>query len=127
MSDQREDFNKLDEKLDHVIGSMATKDDLHTLEGRMATKDDINELDEKVNRVINVMVTVDEFETFKSEVRSDIADLKETINHLAASMDKLLKVLTDLQVEYAAIKIQMTRYDRWFKELAEKVGLELNP
>jgi CRISPR/Cas system CMR-associated protein Cmr5 small subunit len=84
-----------------------------------------DELNAKLDRVIDAMVTKGEFEEFRSEVLSDTADLKETINHLATSMDKLLKVLTDLQVEYAAIKMQMTRYDRWFKELAEKVGLEL--
>lgn len=33
----------------------------------------------------------------------------------------------DLLLEYAAIKTQLARHERWFKELAGKTGIELKP
>ncbi|MBI4068111.1 hypothetical protein HY413_01725 [Candidatus Kaiserbacteria bacterium] len=127
MVNQSTELKQLNTKLDRVLGTMATKDDLRDIESRMATKEDLQVLDEKVDRVIDAMVTRDEFEEFRLEVRSDIAELRESIQRLTTSIDKLAKAFSDLQSEYAAIKMQMSRYDRWFKEIAEKVGIELRP
>lgn len=86
-----------------------------------------DELNSKLDRVIDAMVTKDEFEAFRMEVRTEITDLKESVHNLTTAIDKLVKAFSDLQLEYASIKMQMTRYDRWFKEIAEKVGIELRP
>ena len=59
------------------------------------------------------------------EVRSEIATLRETVQALSVSVDKLVKVITDLREEYAAIKVQLDRHERWIQELAKKSGVAL--
>jgi predicted nucleic acid-binding Zn-ribbon protein len=84
----------------------------------------LNSLDAKLNRVIDRM---DDLAT-KDDIRAldkRITTLEETTRKLVDSVEKLVKLVTDLQMEYAAIKMQLTRYDRWFKQIAEKTGIDL--
>ena len=97
------DFNNLATKKD--LAKFLTKKDFSNAEDRMlkifATKQDVKEL------------------------RKDINSLRESVQALVVAVDSLAKSISDLSLEYAAISIQLSRHDRWIKQIAEKVGLHL--
>lgn len=37
------------------------------------------------------------------------------------------RISETLLVSHAELQIRLARYDRWFKEIAEKIGIELKP
>jgi len=80
-----------------------------------------DELNAKLDRVIDAMATKEEVQNLQNEV----GGLREEVRKLTTAVENLVKLVTALQTEYAAIKMQMLRYDRWFKEIAEKVGIQL--
>ena len=81
---------------------MLTEQDMDKLVGLVATKNDVKEL------------------------RSDLGDLKELVQGLIVSSDKLAKIIGELGMEYAAITMQISRHEIWIKQIAEKMGLELS-
>ena len=80
------------------------------------------ELDAKLDRVIDAMLTE---ETVRKIVREETADLRKSVQDLVTGIDKLVKSFEELQIEYVSIKVQLTRHEKWFKQLAEKTGLKL--
>jgi len=77
--------------------------------------------DQDIQKLTSVLVTKKDFE----QIQNEMSSLRETIESLVTSIDGLTKVIEDLQVEYAAIKIQMGRHERWIKQIAEKTGVTL--
>lgn len=73
------------------------------------------------------MVTQQEFNLFKEELSERLARIEHNIEQLTVAVDKLTKSIGDILLEYAVIKQQLERHDRWFKEIAKKVGIELKP
>ena len=59
------------------------------------------------------------------EVKEELADLRETIQALSVSVERFVKIASDLKEEHAAISVQLTRHERWFKEIAKKTGVAL--
>ena len=49
----------------------------------------------------------------------------KTENIAFDGFDSIAKSISDLRLEYAAISTQLSRHERWIKEIAEKVGLKL--
>ncbi|MFH1894431.1 MAG: hypothetical protein ABH813_00795 [Patescibacteria group bacterium] len=93
---------------------MLTGEDIQKLKEVLATKEDMGKL-----------VTLEEFDRSESEVKQDISDLRESIQALTVSVDKLVKSVGDLKTEYAAVKIQMSRHEKWILQLADKLGIKL--
>ncbi len=60
------------------------------------------------------------------EWRSETADLKESVQELSVSIDKLAKVIDTLGEEYAAIKVQQNRHGEWIGKLATKSKVSLS-
>jgi len=114
-ADVKQHFEALNEKLDRVIATMATKEELHAL-------------DDKVNRVIDAMVTHEDLheELHKLEERIE-QKIDKRFGEVMTAIDRLTKAVADLTVEYAAIKMQNARYERWFKQLADHAGIKLEP
>jgi hypothetical protein len=107
-----EDINKL-----KVV--FATKDDFKNL----ATKDDVKTLiSESEDRMLQVLVTKAELR----ELKEDIGYLRELVQGLIVSSESLAKAVSDLTLEYAAVKMQLSRHDAWIKQIAEKIGLQLS-
>jgi len=71
------------------------------------------------------LVTLDEFDKFKKEVKEEFAGLRETIQALVISVDKLVKAVENLRQEYVAITSKIDRHEKWIQQIAEKVGIEL--
>jgi dynactin complex subunit len=99
---------------------MITEEDIKNLKEVLATKEDINNLSVK-------LVTLEEFDQFKKEIKQDINDLREAIQALTVSVDKLVKFMADSMQEDVMAKNKFERYDRWFKIISEKLGLKLEP
>lgn len=84
-------------------------------------------LEAKLDSVIDAMATRQEFQTYKAEVNERLDRIEKNIERLVTAIDALSKKVEALTVEYHVINRQMDRYDRWFKEIAEKTGIELKP
>lgn len=77
------------------------------------------------NQDINKLITVLASKKDVEEIKSDLVDLKELVQGLVISNDSIAKSISDLRLEYAAISTQLSRHERWIKEIAAKVGLQL--
>jgi hypothetical protein len=77
--------------------------------------------DQDINKLTTVLASKKDVE----EIKSDLADLKELVQGIIISNDSIAKSISDLTLEYAAISTQLSRHDRWIRQIAEKVGLAL--
>ncbi|OGZ46160.1 MAG: hypothetical protein A3C84_04985 [Candidatus Ryanbacteria bacterium RIFCSPHIGHO2_02_FULL_48_12] len=59
------------------------------------------------------------------ELREDISGLREVVQSLAVSVDKLVKATESLQQEYSLIVSEIKLHETWIRQIAEKVGLKL--
>jgi archaellum component FlaC len=105
----KEDFSELVEYLDQKFKQTATAEGL-------------TRVDERVGGVETRMIGVKEG---LKEVKEEIADLKQTVHSLVDSIDKLAKAVDDLRIEYSAIAMKVDRHEKWFRQIAEKLGLKL--
>lgn len=68
----------------------------------LATKDDVQRIEER------------------------LTDVEKSLRSLSVSVEKFVKIVSDLKEEHAAISVQLTRHERWIKELAKKSGISLD-
>lgn len=95
--------------------------DIDKLTSVLASKKDVEEIRSEMNRGFKLMAK----ESDLLELKKDVEGLRESIQGMMVAIDNLAKVITDLRLEYAAISTQLTRHERWIKQIAEKVGLNL--
>ena len=112
MAKKKSEFDAVHEKLDRVIDTMATRED-------------IVRLDERIDTVIDTMATSDA--VAKLSTRMDELERKseERFLQVMSSIDALTKAVTDTRHEYSIVAIQMRRYDEWFRILAKKAKVKL--
>ncbi len=91
-------FDDLNDKLDRVIGSMATKEDVEDLRSETVTKRELQNLDEKFSK---------------------------KFQELLIMMEGLMKPIAELKMEYTGMMIQLSRHEEWIKIIAKKNGIEL--
>ena len=77
--------------------------------------------DKDINKLTSVLASKTDVE----EIKSDLGDLKELVQGLIISNDSIAKSISDLTLEYAAIKHQINRHEEWIKQIAEKIGIKL--
>ena len=92
---------------------MLTDEDVKRLKEVLATKEDLAKI-----------VTLEEFGQFKVEIKQDFDALRESIQALTISVDKLVKAVDDLRTDYAAITNQVNRHEKWFQQIAGKLGIK---
>jgi len=80
---------------------MLTNKDIDKLIKVFATKEDIRAIHERLNR------------------------MDATLQGLLTGVDKLVKAFDELSREYAAMSEQLTRHERWIKQIARKAGVVL--
>ena len=95
---------------------MLTNDDIQKLIEVFATKEDFAKL-----------ITRDEFGQFRKEIDNEFTNLREAIQALTVSVDKLAKAVGDIRQEYVAISAKVDRMEKWIHQIAKKVGIELKP
>ncbi|OGI74784.1 hypothetical protein A2740_00400 [Candidatus Nomurabacteria bacterium RIFCSPHIGHO2_01_FULL_43_16] len=98
---------------------MLNDQDINKLTSVLATKSDIQEVRDDLDSKFLVL------KSDIQDVKKDVEGLRKAIQGMVVSIDNLAKVISDLRLEYAAISTQLTRHERWIKQIAEKVGLNL--
>ena len=73
-------------------------------------------ISESQDKILTLVAT----KTEVKDLKDDIGYLRELIQGLILSNDSIAKSITDLTLEYAAVKMQLSRHDNWIKQIAEK-------
>jgi predicted nucleic acid-binding Zn-ribbon protein len=84
----------------------------------MLTDQDIDKI---IDRFTPIMATKQDV----AKLTSDFTDAKELLQGLITSVDKLAKSVDDMLLEYAAIKTQVDRHEKWLLEIAKKLDVKL--
>lgn len=101
---------------------MLNDKDINRLTSVLATKSDVEKtVFASESRMLSVLASKQEL----SVLKEDLEDLKELVHGLIVSTDGIAKAINNLSTEYAAISTQLSRHEKWIKEIAEKVGLKL--
>lgn len=98
---------------------MLDNKDIEKLVSILATKKDLENM---ADNSLKIFATKQDIQ----EIRSDVADLKELLQGLLVASDKMLKSMEILGAEYKAVSVQLTRHERWIKQLSEKLGVQLS-
>lgn len=93
--------------------------DIQKLASVLATKKDLEDV---ASNSLKIFATKQDVQ----EIISDVADLKELMQSLIVSVDKMAKSMEILGVEYKAVSVQLTRHEKWIKQLSEKIGVQLS-
>jgi len=93
---------------------MLTDEDIKKLKGVLAAKEDLAKI-----------VTLEEFGQFSGEIKQDLDALRESIQSLTVSVDKLTKAVADMHQEYIVISSKVDRHEKWFQQIADKLGIKL--
>ena len=81
-------------------------------------KEDVNK---RFDRAFELFATKDELK----ELTDRINKLDESVSALTNAVDRLAKAVDDLRVEYSAIAMQVSRHEKWFQQVADKLGIKL--
>jgi len=77
--------------------------------------------DKDIGKLASVLATRQEVK----EIKDDTEALRESMQALITAVDKLVKPIDDLRMEYAAVSSQLSRHEKWIKDVAKKVGIKL--
>jgi hypothetical protein len=116
-----EDIKKLEESLatKEDLVDLATKKDLE----KFITKEDSEKFATKEDLL--KLVALEEFDQFRREMREDMNGLREMVQALTVAVDRLVFAVEKLSTEYAAVKVQVDRHEKWIQQLAEKLSVKL--
>ena len=92
--------------------------DIEKLLESLATKKDLNDLSVK-------LLSRDEFEVAKKDIKYYINGLREMVQDLVVSVDKLVGAIDDLKQEYTMVTAKVDRHEKWIQQIAEKLGIKL--
>ena len=93
---------------------MLDEKDIQKLKEVLVTKEDFAKL-----------VTLEEFEQFRTETKQDFDNLRESIQALTISVDKLAKIVEDFHQEFIMMIAKVDRHEKWIMQIAEKLGMRL--
>jgi hypothetical protein len=60
-------------------------------------------------------------------VKDDLGSVEDILSNLVTATDRLVGRTEMLNQEYLVLKDRDSRYERWFLQIAEKVGVTLTP
>jgi hypothetical protein len=78
--------------------------------------------DKDIEKLVSVLATKQDV----NKARQDINDLRELVQGLIVATDKMATSMSTMTAEYSAISVQLTRHEKWIKQLSEKLGIELS-
>jgi chromosome segregation ATPase len=76
-----------------------------------------------IPKMVEIFATKEDF----ARLEERIERLEQNFDHIAQSLDRIAGRLDTLHQEYLVLKERDSRYERWFKEIADKVGITLTP
>lgn len=59
------------------------------------------------------------------ELKEDVSGLREMVQSLVISVDKLVKATESLQQEYLLITSEIKLHEAWIRQIADKIGVQL--
>lgn len=88
-----------------------------------ATKVELKEVKQDVSALKQ---DVSELKKDMSEVKQDVKWMKDNSSELFTKLDKFIALYEKHEQELLLFGEQMRRYDKWIKQIAEKVGVKLD-
>lgn len=76
-----------------------------------------------IQKLVEVLATKEDFHSVKDDPNS----VKDILGNLVTATDRLVGRTEMLNQEYLVLKDRDSRYERWFFQIAEKVGVTLTP
>jgi len=110
---------------------MLTNEDVQKLKEAFATKDEIREMisplatKKEMDNLSVKLLPREEFENFRVELKEDIDGLREMVQALVISVDKLVGAVGTLSQEYTMVTNKVDRHEKWLLQIAEKLGIKL--
>ena len=80
------------------------------------------EINVKLDRVIDAMLTHHDLQRLEDKLESKI---DKRFSEVMQSIDNLAKAISELTMEYAAVKIQLARHEEWIRLIAKKNRVKL--
>ena len=77
--------------------------------------------EEDVKKLLSVLATKEDI----IELKQDMAGLREAVQALTVSVDKLAKAVEDMHQEFMAISAKVDRHEKWIQQIAAKLGIKL--
>jgi hypothetical protein len=78
--------------------------------------------DKDIEKLVSLLATKQDVR----ETRQDITDLRELVQGLIVATDKMATSMGIMGAEYGAVSVQLTRHEKWIKQLSEKAGIKLS-
>ena len=105
---------------------MLTNADIKKLQSVFPSKKDIKDsfrrADKRFDRIENFVVQ-DHEKITSIEVR--LEHIEDILGRIVKGIDTLVTEFQELRREYAAMKEQLERHERWIKQIAQKAGVAL--
>ena len=79
--------------------------------------------DKDIQRMMQVFPTTDKV---RSIVQEELVEVKDNQLRTLNALDRLATAFEKLNIEYAAISEQLSRHERWIREIAKKAKVSLS-
>ena len=109
------------EEMKEMISGLANRKDLANL----VTLKEFDRFQDGMNDNFSKVLTLEEFDYFKRDIKQDINGLRESVQVLTISVDRLVKSVSDLSEEYGMVANKLDRHEKWFQQVADKIGIKL--
>ncbi len=76
-----------------------------------------------IQKLIEILATKDDIRSIKENLES----VEDILSNLVTITDRMDGRIEMLNQEYLVLKDRDSRYERWFLQIAEKVGVTLTP
>ena len=86
----------------------------------------VDDLNEKLDRIIDAMATSNDIARLDLRMEKLERKSEERFHRVMTAIDGLVKVVTDMQREYAAVSVQLSRHEEWIRLIAKKSGVTLS-
>ena len=83
--------------------------------------------DQDIERLVSRFSSVFATKTDIQEINERLEKLEVGVSGLITAVDGLVSRVEMLNQEYLVLRERDTRYERWFNEIAAKVGVTLTP
>ncbi len=78
--------------------------------------------DKDIEKLVSLLATKQDVK----EIREDVSASRELLQGLLVATDKMAKSMEILGTEYHAVSVQLTRHEKWIKQLSDKLGVQLS-
>ena len=110
---------------------MLTSEDIKKLKKELANREDLIRLEKKIDNKADKedlanLLTLEEFSQFKREQKQEFSELREVLQGLTISIDKLVKTVENIYQEHLMIIAKVDRHEKWLIQVAKKLDIKLD-